>query len=90
GYPNAIDEHHQGGLAGYLTREEIATPISATRIAVNQAFAWNPSIRGVKSEDTIVLTAHGPEVLTAPKGWPAWNIEVDGHIVARPAILVVA
>jgi Xaa-Pro aminopeptidase len=89
GYPNAIDEHHQGGLAGYLTREEIATPTSTTQIALNQAFAWNPSIRGVKSEDTIVLTAHGPEVLTAPKDWPTWNIEVDGHTIARPAILVV-
>ncbi|MGZ3598446.1 MAG: M24 family metallopeptidase [Ktedonobacterales bacterium] len=89
GYPDAIDEHHQGGLAGYLTREEIATPTSTTRIAVNQAFAWNPSIRGVKSEDTIVLTAHGPEVLTAPTGWPVWNIEVDGHTIARPAILIV-
>lgn len=89
GYPVAIDEHHQGGLAGYLTREEIATPASTTRIAANQAFAWNPSIRGVKSEDTIVLTAHGPEILTAPTGWPVWNIEVDGHTIARPAILVV-
>lgn len=89
GYPEAIEEHHQGGLAGYLTREEIATPTSITQIAVNQAFAWNPSIRGVKSEDTIVLTANGPEVLTAPPNWPVWNVEVDGQTIARPAILVV-
>ena len=90
GYPEAIEEHHQGGMAGYLTREEIATPASTTPIAINQAFAWNPSIRGVKSEDTILVTAKGPEVLTAPKGWPAWSIEVEGHTIARPAILVVA
>lgn len=89
GYPEAIEEHHQGGMAGYLTREEIATPTSTTAIAVNQAFAWNPSIRGVKSEDTILLTAEGPEVLTAPKGWPTWTFDVDGHAIARPAILVV-
>lgn len=89
GYPEAIEEHHQGGLAGYLTREEIATPTSTTQIAVNQTFAWNPSIRGVKSEDTIVLTANGPEVLTAPKDWPVWNVEVDGKTIARPAILIV-
>lgn len=89
GYAEAIEEHHQGGLAGYLTREEIATPTSATRISVNQAFAWNPSIQGVKSEDTIVLTVDGPQVLTALSGWPTWNIDVDGRIIARPAILVV-
>lgn len=89
GYPEAIDEHHQGGMAGYLTREEIATPASTTPIALNQAFAWNPSIRGVKSEDTILLTANGPEVLTAPRGWPTWSIDVESHTIARPAILVV-
>lgn len=89
GYPDAIEEHHQGGLAGYLTREEIATPTCTTQIAVNQAFAWNPSIRGVKSEDTIVLTANGPEILTAPKDWPVWNIEVDGKTITRPAVLVI-
>ncbi len=89
GYAEEIEAHHQGGLAGYLTREEIATPTSTTQIATNQAFAWNPSIRGVKSEDTILLTADGPEVLTAPRGWPAWTIEVSECTVARPAILVV-
>lgn len=89
GYPEEIEEHHQGGLAGYLSREEIATPDSTTQIATNQAFAWNPSLRGVKSEDTILLTADGPEVLTAPKGWPTWALEVDGRTIERPAILAV-
>jgi len=55
-----------------------------------QAFAWNPSITGTKSEDTI-LTAPGggaPEFLTQPLDWPATDVEWGGGTVARPDILV--
>jgi antitoxin VapB len=89
GYPEAIDEHHQGGSAGYAAREVVARPDDQTPLAVNQAFAWNPSIRGIKSEDTILLTAEGVEVLTALDGFPLIPISVDGQRMDRPAILEV-
>jgi Xaa-Pro aminopeptidase len=87
GYPEAIEEHHQGGSAGYQPREVLARPDDPTPIAVNQAFAWNPSVRGVKSEDTILLGPDGPEVITAIEGWPSDEIAVNGQTVARPRIL---
>jgi len=86
GYPEAINEHHQGGVIAYQGREALATPHDATPLAVHQAFAWNPSIRGVKSEDTILLGASGPEVLTAIPGWPMLPVALNGHSLARPAI----
>ncbi|MFQ3535285.1 MAG: aminopeptidase P family protein [Aggregatilineales bacterium] len=89
GYPEAIDEHHQGGSAGYATREVVARPGSQTPIALNQMFAWNPSIRGVKSEDSILLTEAGVEVLTAMEGFPTLTVSTDGQLIARPAILEV-
>ena len=87
GYPEAIAEHHQGGSAGYQTREALARPEDPTLIAIHQAFAWNPSVRGVKSEDTIILGPDGPEVVTAIEGWPVDEIISDGQTIARPAIL---
>jgi Xaa-Pro aminopeptidase len=90
GFPDAIQEHHQGGSAGYLPREVLATPDNPMPIRVGEAFAWNPSVRGAKSEDTILLGATGPEILTTIADWPTWEIAVAGHTIARPAIKVLA
>ena len=87
GFPEAIEEHHQGGSMAYHSRESIALPGNTTPIERNQAFAWNPSIRGVKSEDTILVGNHDPEVLTQQIAWPSWDIPIDGKTIARPAIL---
>ena len=83
GYPDEWRLHHQGGLAGYQPRELLGTPGAAEHIDLNQAFAWNPSISGTKSEDTILLTDRGAQVITQVGDWP--TVEVDG--VKRPDIL---
>ncbi|MGO8948304.1 MAG: M24 family metallopeptidase [Ktedonobacterales bacterium] len=88
GYPMAIREHHQGGSIGYLSREVLAQPDDPTRMEVSQAFAWNPSLAGVKSEDTILLTPNGPEVLTSWPEWPSAAFSFEGRSLNRPAILV--
>jgi Xaa-Pro aminopeptidase len=87
GYPRAIEEHHQGGSIAYLPREVLAQPNGATVLDERQAFAWNPSVRGAKSEDTIVLGALGPEVVTQTPGWPIAPATADAKTVERPAIL---
>ena len=64
GFPDGWRDHHQGGTTGYASREVIATPEAHVEIRAGQAFAWNPSLRGAKAEETFVLIGEGPEVLT--------------------------
>jgi len=64
GFPDEWKLHHQGGMTGYATREAVATPYTQDPIEPGQAFAWNPSITGAKAEETFVLTASGPEIIT--------------------------
>jgi Xaa-Pro aminopeptidase len=90
GYPHEWKLHHQGGLAGYEPREHLATPACSQVVNVGQAFAWNPSITGTKSEDTILIGEEGCEVITAREDWPQIPVQVDGQLVERPAILEVA
>ena len=87
GFADEWKLHHQGGPAGYAPREWIATPAVAHTVRAGEAYAWNPSITGCKSEDTILVGAAGNEILTAIDGWPTLTVGVDGQVYARPAIL---
>ena len=62
--------HHQGGPTGYEPRDYLAGPDSASIVEEGQAFAWNPSAPELKSEDTVIARAAGPEVLTVDPAWP--------------------
>jgi Xaa-Pro aminopeptidase len=89
GFDGEWRHHHQGGPTGYLPRERIAVPNDPMEVLANQAFAWNPSIRGTKSEDTLLVGAEGNEILSAADRWPMLEVEVDGTTWQRPDILVV-
>merc|ERR1712232_1450221 len=59
-------------------------------VEAGTCFAWNPSISGTKSEDTIFLNplAAEPEVLTVSPDWPMVYIKVpDGRGMYRADIL---
>jgi len=71
---NAIREHHQGGITGYLAREIVATASTATQLEQGMAFAFNPSYDGMKIEDTFLLGPDGLENLTFDPAWPSLDI----------------
>ena len=56
-------------------------------IQENQAFTWNPSLRGTKSEDTVLASAKGLVMITRPMSYPAVAMKVDGISFVRPDIL---
>ena len=88
GFAKEWQLHHQGGPTGYKAREFRAHSGSAAAVVENQAFAWNPSITGTKSEDTIIATANGPEIISQTDDWPMIDVDTDGITVKRPNILV--
>jgi Xaa-Pro aminopeptidase len=71
---DAIDEHHQGGITGYLAREMVATASTATGLEEGMAFAFNPSFAGLKMEDTFLLGPQGLDNLTLDPQWPAVTV----------------
>ena len=86
GQPEAIREHHQGGITGYLAREVLATDSTALELQAGMAVTFNPSLRGIKLEDTFLIHQHGLENLTVDPAWPA--LEVQGRM--RPLWLEAA
>jgi Xaa-Pro aminopeptidase len=97
GYADEWQLHHQGGPTGYAGRDYKATPTESRRIVPNQALAWNPSITGTKSEDTILVKSEirNPkfeipcELLSQPsKKWPTLLAEYKGQKIRRADILV--
>jgi Xaa-Pro dipeptidase len=80
--------HHQGGATGYWEREWIATPSGTETVVNNQAFAWNPSIRGGKVEDTVLLHDGQIELLTPTPELPALASSANGNSYPATGVLI--
>ncbi|KAL7691712.1 putative creatinase/aminopeptidase [Plasmopara halstedii] len=92
GYEGEWQFHHQGGCAAYKSREWVANPSINRVTGLNQAYAWNPSIAGTKSEDTVLCYANTQgtpvvEVITASPDWPMIEHTIGEITIARPNIL---
>ncbi len=84
GFPDAWQGHHQGGVTAYEPREYLGLPGSTDVLEEGMVVAWNPSLPGAKSEDSVLVTADGPAVLTGTPKWPG----IETVSVPRPGILV--
>lgn len=88
GFAGEEQTHHQGGATGYWEREWIATPDGKETIVNNQIFAWNPSIRGGKVEDTVLLRDGQIELLTPTPDLPALNSNANGKDYPATGVLI--
>jgi antitoxin VapB len=88
GFPGEENFHHQGGASGYGEREWVATPEGKETVVNNQAFAWNPSIRGGKAEDTVILREGKIEWLTSTPDLPVINATVNERVYPASGVLV--
>jgi antitoxin VapB len=87
GFPSEEHLHHQGGAAGYRTRDWVAHPLSTEKVQDAQAFAWNPSITGSKTEETCIAFEDRIEIITTSPDWPSIPIEVEGRAYVLPGVL---
>lgn len=88
GYAEEWKLHHQGGAIGYAPREFRAGEGEDETVQVNQMFAWNPTLRGTKCEDTVLVTGNGLRFLTVvPNWWPSKRICIKDNEFIRPLIL---
>ena len=90
GFQGEWQKHNQGGSAGYMSRDYEGTPTCDEIVLAEQAFAWNPSITGIKSEDTMIVHESGAEFITVTGEWPSLPIRLENRIWERPAILTLA
>ncbi len=88
GFPGEEQFHHQGGPTGYGEREWVATPTGTETVVNNQAFAWNPSIRGGKAEDTVLLRDGRIEWLTATPELPVIQATAHGKVYPAAGVLI--
>jgi Xaa-Pro aminopeptidase len=89
GYPEEWKLHHQGGAMGYYARDIKVTEESKDIVQPKQAFCWNPSISGTKTEDGFIATADGPVMISSPVVFPRIESITDGVRLVRPGMLVV-
>jgi len=90
GFENEWTFHHQGGPTGYQGRSYLGKPTEKRAVLLNQAYAWNPSIAGTKSEDTILVGKNGFEFLSTPSAeWPKIKVAVGGKTVERAGIKLI-
>lgn len=81
------------GTATYFWRVDVVRPAVTIGVitgnsAMDQAFAWNPTVTGTKSEDTIITRERGFIIVTLNARWHVVNVYIDGAVVPRPDILV--
>lgn len=88
GWEAEFDKHHQGGPIGYAGRDFRVDFNTPGVIAAHQAFCWNPSITGTKSEDTVICTDQGVIPVTRPILYPKVEIKVEDETFIRPDLLV--
>jgi antitoxin VapB len=76
GFDGEWRNHHQGGPCSYAARDTLAVPGAVEPVRAPQAFAWNPTVPGAKSEDTVLCSDDGCALLTRG-GWPQGPIGND-------------
>lgn len=70
GWADEWHHHHQGGAIGFESREWTATPSADAPVETPAPYAWNPTVQGAKTEDTVLISPIDVDVVTDTGSWP--------------------
>ncbi|MFC6763996.1 aminopeptidase P family protein, partial [Natrinema soli] len=70
GWEGEWQHHHQGGAIGFESREWMATPSDDALVEIPAPYAWNPTVQGTKTEDTVLVSPTDVDVVTDTGSWP--------------------
>ena len=88
GAAEEIELHHQGGPCGYGERDWLIKPGGTDTVVLTQAFAYNPSLRGAKVEDTALVGETEVEILTDTPTLPVIETVIGGEVYRSAGVLV--
>ena len=88
GLPDEWHNHHQGGPGGYEGRFFLTNRENEEIIEADHSIAWNPSMRGFKSEDTFIVEKDKNIIISRDDRWPAINVHTEYGDILRSDILL--
>ena len=88
GFAGETENHFMGGITGYIPNDSSLCLDDSAVIQERQAFNWFITITGANTEDTMITTERGPELVTCTGRWPRKPIEVEGLTVELPQVLL--
>lgn len=87
GYDDEWKKHIQGGISGYNPLEFQVNAITDIKIKNNNILSFNPTIKGAKSEDPVLVKDDAAEITVFDSRWPYEVVKADGSQYKRPLIL---
>lgn len=88
GRPEEYSRADPGSVTGYTPCEMPLHATSQYRLGDPIALVWRPVMGSAASCDTIVVDHLGYDIVSGPRRWPQIQIEVSGHRVERPDMLL--
>jgi Xaa-Pro aminopeptidase len=88
GLPDEWLLNDQADVIGYRFPEQQLTPTAEAVLTGPVPMYWHPAVGPAMPGDTILVTERGQERLTASAAWPELLVQVRGHAVPCPGILV--
>jgi Xaa-Pro dipeptidase len=79
----------QADVTGYRPSEYQLSPSSDFTLHAPCPVYWHPSVAAAMLGDTILVLPNGCEILTRSETWPELRVQVKGHDIPCPGLLLI-